>query len=154
MVTDLVFGEESGVLICIGFFCAIKNHSKFRLFNVFFVHRKRIIHTFAKQNSKNLNPIKMKANKSQIFSKAWNLFRKYNITFSQALIKAWTDFKREFYITIYNSIPSKAQFAKKKVEAKKMYENFNTVSFDLVCRNIANNIGAIHWYDGKTLNLD
>jgi len=96
----------------------------------------------------------MKANKSQIFSKAWNLFRKYNITFSQALIKAWTDFKREFYITIYNSISSKPQYSKKKIEAKKMYENFNSVCFQLVCRNIVNNIGAINWYDGKTLNMD
>ena len=96
----------------------------------------------------------MKANKSQIFSKAWNLFRKYNITFSQALIKAWTDFKREFYIKIYNSIPSKTQYSKKKIEAKKMYENFNSVGFQLVCRNIVNNIGAINWYDGKTLNMD
>ena len=96
----------------------------------------------------------MKANKSEIFSNAWTLFRKYNITFKQALIKAWADFKRNFYVAIYNAISSKPQFAKKKLEAKKMYENFNTVAFELVCRNVVNNIGAIRYYDGKTLNMD
>lgn len=92
--------------------------------------------------------------KSQLFKSAWALFRKYNITFSQALVKAWADFKRQFFIKIYNSIPSKPQFAKKKIEAKKMYENFNTVSFELVFRSIENNVGAIHYYNGATLKMD
>jgi len=96
----------------------------------------------------------MKSNKSQIFSKAWGLFRKYNITFSQALVKAWTDFKREFYVAIYNKIPSKAQYSKKKIEAKRIYETFNDVGFRLVSRNIVNNDGAASYYDGKTLNMD
>jgi len=113
-----------------------------------------IFYTFAKQNSNNLNHNKMKSNKSKIFSKAWNLFRKYNITFSQALVKAWTDFKREFYVAIYNKIPSKAQYAKKKIEAKKMYETFNSVGFILVPRNVLNNDGAASYYDGLTLNMD
>lgn len=95
----------------------------------------------------------MKANKSQIFSTAWKLFRKYNITFGQALAKSWNDFKRQFYVSIYNAIPSKAQFAKKKLEAKKMYESFN-VSFDLTLRSVESNEGAKYYYDGKTLNLD
>jgi len=82
------------------------------------------------------------------------LFRKYNITFSQALVKAWTDFKREFYIAIYNKIPSKSQYAKKKIEAKRMYETFNSVGFELVFRNILDNSGAANYYDGKTLNMD
>jgi len=96
----------------------------------------------------------MKANKSQIFSKAWNLFRTYNITFGQALKKSWTDFKRQFYVAIYNSIPSKPSLAKKKLEAKKMYEQFNSVEFSLVPRSLESNSGAKHYYDGKTLNLD
>lgn len=95
----------------------------------------------------------MKANKSQIFSKAWTLFRMYNITFSQALIKAWTDFKRQFYVSVYNSIQSKPSLAKKKLEAKKLYESFE-VSFRLIPRNIAYNSAASSYYDGKTLNLD
>jgi len=95
----------------------------------------------------------MQVNKSQIMSTAWKLFRKYNITWSQALIKAWNDVKRAFYVSVYNSIPSKAQFAKKKLEAKKMYESFN-VSFELVYRNIERNQNAAAYYDGKTLNLD
>lgn len=96
----------------------------------------------------------MKANKSEVFSTAWKLFRKYNITFSQALIKAWNDVKRQFYVAVYNSIPSKAQFAKKKLEAKKMYESFNAVSFNLELRSIENNKNAAAYYDGHTLNLD
>lgn len=96
----------------------------------------------------------MKTNKSQIFSTAWKLFRKYNITFSQALTKAWNDTKRQFYVSVYNSIPSKAQFAKKKLEAKKMYEQFNTVSFELVLRTLVDNSAAANYYDGHTLNMD
>jgi len=96
----------------------------------------------------------MKANKSEIFSKAWKLFRTYNITFAQALKKSWTDFKRQFYVAIYNAIPSKPSLAKKKLEAKKMYEQFNSVGFDLVYRNIAETSGAKHYYDGHTLNMD
>lgn len=96
----------------------------------------------------------MKANKSKIFSQAWTLFRKYNITFGQALKKSWTDFKRQFYVSVYNSIQSKPSLAKKKFEAKKMYESFGTVDFDLVPRSIANNSGASHYYDGKTKNFD
>lgn len=96
----------------------------------------------------------MKANRSQIFSNAWKLFRKYNITFSQALKKSWTDFKRQFYVSIYNSIPTKPSMAKKKLEAKKMYESFNTVDFVLVMRSIIDNSNAASYYDGKTLNLD
>ena len=95
----------------------------------------------------------MKANRSQIMSKAWKLFRQYNITWSQALIKSWNDFKRQFYVSVYNSIPSKAQFAKKKLEAKQKYESFE-VSFRLIARSIENNSGAAHYYDGKTINLD
>lgn len=96
----------------------------------------------------------MKANKSQIFSKAWTLFRKYNITFAQALKKSWTDFKRQFYVAIYNSIQNKPSLAKKKLEAKKMYESFNSVDFNLVPRSLERNEGSKHYYDGKTLNLD
>ncbi len=96
----------------------------------------------------------MKANRSQIFSQAWKLFRKYNITFGQALKKSWTDFKRQFYVSIYNSIPSKPSTAKKKLEAKKMYESFNNVDFALVMRSIEDNSNASSYYDGKTLNLD
>ena len=96
----------------------------------------------------------MKANKSQIFSKAWALFRKYNITFAQALKKSWTDFKRQFYVSVYNAIPTKPSLSKKKLDAKKMYEQFNSVEFDLVPRSLERNEGAKHYYDGKTLNLD
>jgi len=95
----------------------------------------------------------MKANKSEIFSKAWKLYRKYNITFSQALIKSWNDVKRSFYVAVYNSIPTKPSLAKKKAEAKKMFQSFE-VTFSLTPRNITNNLGASHYYDGKTLNLD
>lgn len=95
----------------------------------------------------------MKPNKSQILSKAWKLFRQYNITWSQAMLKSWCDAKRAFYVSVYNSIPTKAQFAKKKLEAKKLYESFE-VSFRLIPRSIENNSAAAHYYNGKTLNLD
>jgi len=104
--------------------------------------------------NKQLKFIIMKANRSQIFSQAWTLFRKYNITFAQALKKAWTDFKRQFYVSIYNSIPSKPSTAKKKLEAKKMYEQFNTVDFALTFRSVESNSNAAAYYDGHTLNLD
>lgn len=84
--------------------------------------------------------------KSQIFTKAWELFRKYNITFNQALTKAWSDFKRDLLVQVYNKIPSKAQFSKKKQEAKKMWQNFKGVDFLCVPRNIINNSGAAAYY--------
>ncbi|MBY0487068.1 MAG: hypothetical protein K2P85_07785, partial [Flavobacteriaceae bacterium] len=62
--------------------------------------------------------------KKTIFKRAWYLFKRYSITFSQALIKAWNDHKRDLLVAIYNKIPSKAQFANKKIEAKKALRNF------------------------------
>jgi hypothetical protein len=91
--------------------------------------------------------------KSQLFKTAWATFRKYKVTFSQALKKAWNDWKRAGYIKIFNAIRSTPQYAKRKLEAKKMWQNCN-VDFVLTPRNVVNNDGAQAWYDGKTLNLD
>lgn len=92
--------------------------------------------------------------KKSIFKKAWILFKRYQITFSQALIKAWNDYKRNLLVTAYNKIPSKAQYSKKKNEAKLAIKNFLEVDFLCVSRNIANTDGASIWYDGKTFNAD
>jgi len=91
--------------------------------------------------------------KSQLFKTAWKIFKKYNVTFSQALKKAWIDFKRQSLVNIYNSIRSTAQYAKKKLEAKKMIENCK-VDFIMTPRNVYNNDGAASYYDGLTLNMD
>lgn len=92
--------------------------------------------------------------KQSIFKRAWYLFKKYSITFSQALIKAWNDHKRNLLIQIYNKIPSASQYAKKKIEAKKAWQNFKDVTFSCTPRNIVNNSGAAAYYNGLTFNAD
>jgi hypothetical protein len=92
--------------------------------------------------------------KTQIFKRAWELFKKYNITFNQALTKSWNEFKRSLLVLVYNKIPSKAQYAKKKLEAKKAFQSFVEVDFLCVPRNIANNEGACNWYGIGAYNAD
>lgn len=92
--------------------------------------------------------------KKSIFKRAWYLFKKYSITFSQALIKSWNDYKRDLLIEIYNKIPSKSQFSKKKVEAKKSWQNFTEVTFKCAPRNLVINSGAAAYYNGSNYNAD
>lgn len=91
--------------------------------------------------------------KSQLFKSAWVIFRKYAVTFSQALKKAWNDWKRQRLVNLYNAIRSTRQYAKQKAEAKQRWQNCN-VDFQLTPRNIYNNSGAEALYDGKTFNND
>ena len=92
--------------------------------------------------------------KKTIFARAWTLFRKYELSFSQALTKAWNDFKRSQLAEVFNSIPSIRQFAKKKEQAKMLWRNFEDVDFSCTPRNIESNSAASIWYDGKTYNAD
>jgi len=92
--------------------------------------------------------------KSGIFARAWSLFRKYNLSFSQALKKAWNDFNRSQLAAVFNSIPSTRQFAQRKEQARMSWRNFPDVGFSCTPRNIADNNGALSWYDGKTYNAD
>lgn len=92
--------------------------------------------------------------KASIFTKAWQLFKMYNITFSQALIKAWSDYKRSLLVAVYNKIPSTRSFTKKKAEAKLAWQKFTEVNFRMERRNIIENSGARFFYDAKTFNAD
>jgi len=92
--------------------------------------------------------------KAKIFTKAWELFKAYSITFSQALTIAWNDYKKNLLAQAFNKIPSKAQFAKKKAEAKIIWQSFAGVSFRCEPRNIVKTDGAQFFYDGKTFNAD
>lgn len=92
--------------------------------------------------------------KREIFARAWSLFRKYNLSFSQALTKAWNDFKRSQLAESFNFIPSTRQYAKKKEHARAIWKNFSGVDFSCTPRNISDNSGAFSWYDGKTYNAD
>lgn len=47
--------------------------------------------------------------KSQVLIKAWELFRTYEITFSQALIDAWKKVKNDFYNKRLNLLESKRE---------------------------------------------
>lgn len=82
--------------------------------------------------------------KSQIFIKAWELFRKFQMTFSQALIEAWKLVKRQALVKAYNKIPSTRQYAKKKQLAKQLWQSIISIRYDW--RNTMNNEGAAAYY--------
>lgn len=78
--------------------------------------------------------------KRSIFIKAWELFKKFKMTFSQALIEAWKIAKRQVLIQAYHKIPSTRQFSKKKLEAKKLWQSIVSTQYDF--RRVYNNNGA------------
>jgi hypothetical protein len=90
--------------------------------------------------------------KKEIFKKAWSLFRMYQMTFSQALTKAWNDFKRSLLVDALWKIASSNKNAKAK--AKQALDNFPTITNRLIRRNIVNNSGASSYYNGLTFNAD
>ena len=89
-----------------------------------------------------------------IFNRAWSLFKRYSITFSQALIKAWNDYKRELVAKAFQKIPSTGQFAKKKKEAENAWRNFPALSFECTPRIIVDNSGAAAYYNTGVYNGD
>jgi hypothetical protein len=92
--------------------------------------------------------------KKSIFKRAWALFKQYSITFSQALIKAWNDYKRELLIKAYQLIPSTAQYKKKKEAAHNLWRSFKGVDFECRLRNVVANSGAAAYYGKGLYNAD
>ena len=92
--------------------------------------------------------------RKSIFKRAWTLFKQYSITFSQALIKAWNDYKRELLIKAYQSIPSTAQYKKKKEAALSLWKSFQGVDFECRLRNVIDNSGAAAYYGVGMYNAD
>ncbi|MCC9016972.1 hypothetical protein [Flavobacterium lipolyticum] len=92
--------------------------------------------------------------RKSIFKKAWELFRKFQMTFSQALIEAWKLAKRELLIKAYNKIPSTRSFQKKKLEAKKCWQSIETIAYKLRGHLVANNSGAAAYYGLGRYNGD
>jgi DNA polymerase III psi subunit len=82
--------------------------------------------------------------KRTIFIKAWELFRKFEMTFSQALTEAWKLAKRELLIVAFNKIPSLKQYSKKKAAAKTLWQSIETIRYEW--RNSINNDGAAAYY--------
>jgi hypothetical protein len=84
--------------------------------------------------------------RTSIFKKAWELFRKFQMTFSQALIEAWKIVKREMLVIAYNKIPSTRSFQKKKLEAKKKWQAITTIAFPWRDHLVVNNAAAAGYY--------
>ena len=89
--------------------------------------------------------------KAIVFKSAWSIFRMENVTFSQALTKAWKNAKANI----------KAVIVKSNRLVKSVGLGFDTVYFNeliytaIKTETIAyNNDGAQAWYDGKTFNND
>lgn len=82
--------------------------------------------------------------KRALFIKAWELFRSFKMSFSQALTEAWKLVKRELLVVAYKKIPSKKQYEKKKAAAKMMWQSIETISYPF--RNTLNNDGAFAYY--------
>jgi hypothetical protein len=92
--------------------------------------------------------------KKSIFKRAWVLFKQYSINFSQALIKAWNDYKRELLIKAHQLIPSTAQYKKKKEAAHNLWRSFKGVDFECRLRNVVANSGAAAYYGKGLYNAD
>jgi hypothetical protein len=84
--------------------------------------------------------------RQSIFNKAWQLFRKFQMTFSQALIEAWKIVKREMFVIAYNKIPSTRSFQKKKLEAKKKWQQIETITYPWRSHLVSDNAGAAAYY--------
>lgn len=84
--------------------------------------------------------------RKSIFTKAWELFRKFQMTFSQALIEAWKLSKREVLVKAYNKIPLTKSFQKKKQDAKKLWQVIETITYDWRSHLVAKNNGASAYY--------
>jgi len=83
-------------------------------------------------------------NKSKVFQNAWQIFKKFKVTFSQALVEAWKNLKRQLLVDAYNKIPSTRQYTKRKIEAKTLWQSITSIRYDL--RNVVNNDGAAAYY--------
>ncbi|TDO67093.1 hypothetical protein EV143_1324 [Flavobacterium chryseum] len=92
--------------------------------------------------------------KKSLFKKAWDLFRKFQMTFSQALIEAWKMAKREILIKAYNKIPSTKSLQKKKLEAKKLWQAIETITYPWRSHLVTNNSGAAGYYGIGKYNGD
>lgn len=90
--------------------------------------------------------------KNKVFTNAWKLFKMYNITFAEALTKAWNDFKRSLLVEAYNKIASMNRTA--KARAKQALDNFPTINQTMIRRNLVINSGAADYYNGSTYNAD
>lgn len=94
----------------------------------------------------------MKPNKSILFKSAHAIFKMQNVTFSEALIKAWRNVKANL----------KAVIVKSNKLVKSVGLGYETVYFnELVFTQIvvgreyvAYNPAVEKWYDGKTFNND
>lgn len=94
--------------------------------------------------------------KSQALKRAWELFKKYQMTFSQALIEGWKFAKRlfikqEFAKTSSEEVTYRAKLVKRFNELKEIIylpKGHNSE------RVVVNNFGAALYYDGKTFNND
>lgn len=89
--------------------------------------------------------------KTIVFKSAWSIFKLSNVSFSEALIMAWSKFKSGLKAVVVKS--------NKLIKSKGLgYETiyFNELVFTniIVPVGICNNDGAKIWYDGKTFNND
>lgn len=89
--------------------------------------------------------------KSIVMKSAWNIFRMQNVSFSEALILAWSNAK--------NNIKAVIVKVNKLVKSKGLgYETiyFNELNFISikVVSTVCDNSGAYACYDGKTFNND
>ena len=89
--------------------------------------------------------------KAIVFKSAWSIYRMENVTFSEALVKAWKNAKANI----------KAVIVKSNKLVKSVGLGFDTVYFnELIYASIKtetiayNNDGAQAWYDGQTFNND
>ncbi len=93
--------------------------------------------------------------KSQIFTKAWELFKIYEISFSQALKDAWKLAKRELVKIKFSLVD-----VTDTEERTKLLNLFNSLKPNTFLnkmrpfKKFAADNGARLWYDGKTFNND
>lgn len=92
--------------------------------------------------------------KSQLFKTAWELFKKYNMSFSQALVEAWKSVKREaIRIEVLKMDVSEWS---QEIEFKNRIKNLKPVFYKLrqVINGTVDNSGARFDYGNGVYNGD
>jgi hypothetical protein len=92
--------------------------------------------------------------KTQLFKTAWNLFKKFNMTFSQALIEAWKEVKKEMIVKQVQQM--NLSELKERMELTERLKPFKTTFYELreVLTTKIDNKGAVHFYGAGTYNGD
>lgn len=99
--------------------------------------------------------------KKSVFIKAWELVKSLGLNLSQALSLAWKQIKADSLWETINNLELKLNTADVRAELKSLYSKVSVLELEIKslmpCSFLKvefSNLGAKHFYDGKTFNND